>query len=141
MKYLLVIIAVIVITLIPTTALAYDPPSQSADNASDVILWLGEDTTIEISGLVDSNEDIAADLLSFFIVAFVIIVVLKNNTIVFNAIGTPVSIVYGLTLASENTVYSGLWVAGVSITLFGLVFLYRISLEAVGLLRGRKQNG
>jgi len=145
MKRLLILLLLLPIAL-SVPVYAYTPPNQSSDNATDIILWHGDNVTIEsanvtggievtgdvtITGLTESNESIAADFLAFVIVAFIIMTVLMKGSVVLYALGVPVALVYGLAVASDQDVYSPLWVAGVAIGLFGLYFLYLIAAAAI----------
>lgn len=152
------ILIVLLLLLIPMPVYAYDIPGQGTDNATDVILWMGDNITIEtanltidsgnltvagtveITGLTESNEDIAGDFFSFLIVAFIIVLVLKIGGPVLNSLGVIISFIYGFTLASDQEPYTLLWVAGVSIGLFGLYLFFEIAKEpvskVVSLVRG-----
>ena len=149
----LLIIALLLLLLLATPVYAYTPPGQSSDNATDIILWHGDNVTIEsanitggveitgdvvvtgeveITGLTESNERIAADFLAFIIVAFIIAIVLAKGGVILYALGVPVALVYGFVTASEQEVYSPLWVAGVAIGILGLYFLYQIGADVMG---------
>jgi len=154
LKRLLIIIALLSFLLPASIAYAYTPPGQSSDNASDVILWYGDNQTanltiesanltlladnftvsgnLTITGLTESNESIASDYLAFLIVAFLIVIVLVKGGVILHALGVPVAFVYGFITASENTVSSPLWVAGVAIGILGLYFLYMVGANVVG---------
>ena len=166
MRIPIAIVLLLAVFISGAPAYAFDPPEQSTDNATDIILWHGDNLTIasanltiesanitvtgevevsgdvELTGFVDSMESIAADFLAFVIVAFMIIIVLAKGSVILNALGVPVALVYGFTVASEQDVYSPLWVAGVAIGLLGLYFLYQIATEAiVAAKRGVKRHG
>ena len=135
------IFAVVMLAMFAAPVAAFDVPTQGTDNATDVILWLSDNVTIEwsdnltietvtvevdIDGLTDSNENIAEDYLSFFIVAFLVFIIFKYGNTVLYAFGVPITIVYGFTMAGSQDVYSPLWVSGLFIGLLGLYFLYEI---------------
>lgn len=152
-RLLIALLLLLALPLSVTSAYAYTPPGQSSDNATDIILWHGDNVTIEsanitggveitgdveitgeveITGLTESNESIAADFLAFTIAAFIIVIVLIKGGVILYALGVPVAFVYGFVTASEQEVYSPLWVAGVAIGLLGLYFLYQIAADVIG---------
>lgn len=142
-------------------ALSFDPPEQGTDNATDVVLWYGDNLTIAsanvtvneldltvdgevtVTGLTDSIDEAAGNIFAFIVVAFVLSWAFIRGGAVLQAIGTVVAFVYGFRLASEYEVYTSLWVAGVAIGLIGLYFLYSLVPEDIwGKMRGiarRKQ--
>ncbi len=133
MKLTLCLIMLLALMVPVGTAYAFDAPNQGTDNATDVVLWHGDNLTIEsatisgdieVVGLIDSIEDIAADFLAFLIVAFLLVIIFKYGNTILYALGVPVSFVYGFVTASSQEVYSPLWVAGVAFGLIGLYFLY-----------------
>ncbi len=149
MKKLLLSALLLALFIPAGTAYAYDTPSQGTDNATDIILWYGDNLTIEsatvsgeieITGLTDSNESIAGDFLAFIIVAFIIVIALTKDKDIIDALACPVSIIYGFTLASGQTVYSQLWVAGIALVLIGLYFLFRIVIRGINKRKAQK-NG
>ena len=131
-----VVFLILAVLLLPLPAYAFDPPSQGTDNATDVILWHGDNATVTITGLTDAIDDAAAtqasthgDYLSFAIIAFIILMVIWQKSIILYAFGSPAALVYGFLLASGNEVHSTLWVSGVAIALIGIYFLYCIVAE------------
>lgn len=145
MKYL-VIVAVLLLALLPTSVMAYTPPSQSSDNATDVILWNGDNVTIEsanltgtvslsgtlaVTDLNDTVEDIADDYRSLLMVAFIVILALVTKSIVLKGLACPVCFVYGLTVATGNNTYDTMWTAGVGIAILGIYFLFDVAAEPV----------
>lgn len=139
MKILLILL-MIVMALIPVSAYAYTPPGQGTDNATDVILWNGDNVTIEtanltgtvsISGLNNQLETISEDYLAFVLVAFLIVLALWQGSAVLQGMAVPVSFVYGITRAAEETTYSPLWLAGVGIALIGLYLLFKIAADTI----------
>lgn len=83
-------------------------------------------------------NSLVADFLGLAFVVVVIIVILVRERTIFYALGVPVALVYGFTVASEQDVYSPLWVAGVTIGILGLYFLYQIAMGVVGEIRKRR---
>ena len=69
--------------------------------------------------------------MTFATVALIIVLALWQHKTFFYAIATPVALVYGFTTASDQEVYSSLWVAGVAIGLLGLFFLFQIASNAI----------
>lgn len=145
-KALLILVLILAIALPAIPAFAFTEPSQGTDNATDVIIWHGDNLTISdvtidgevtIAGLTDSLDDAAESLLSFIIVGFIITLAFIKPGDIFHAIAAGVSIVYGLVLASNQTVAEPLWVAGVSIALIGLYFIYTIAAGAIRKARTR----
>ena len=146
MKHLSLLLAILPL-LVAYPAFAYSPPGQGTDNATDIILWHGDNVTIEsanltgtveVSGLNDTLDDIAADYLAFIVVAFFLVLVFMKQSIILDALGVPVTFVYGLTLASGETVYSTLWVAGLAIAIIGLYLLYKIAASIAEKRRGEE---
>lgn len=143
--------------MVPTPVLAFDPPAQGTDNATDVILWHGDNLTIEtikehnlaiteFSGLEDAlvaaaeaqatainenNTAIAADAILLVLVALLIALAFGQKSWVLYALASPVGVVYGLSLATgaDN---NALWVVGVVIAIIGTYLLYRIIIAALG---------
>ena len=91
-----------------------------------------EEVANSIDGLVEAlTTGIIGDssYLAFLIVAFILSMIFWKGGIVLKAIGVSLSLVYGFTMAASQDVYSGMWVAGLSIALIGLCFLYDIVME------------
>ncbi len=158
--------------LVASPAFAFTPPSQGSDNATDVVLWHGDNLTlnnvtlnpVQFSGgvaltgnftvlgfddaviaasdnlsvtLKNSFEDKFDDLLLFLMIAaFAALVFWQKNAFLYLA-AVPVLMVYGLSMAAGETVYSSKWVLGVVIAVIGTFCLYRVVVGA--LLPRRKQ--
>lgn len=152
MKHLPYLIALFLTLFISSPALSFTPPSQGTDNATDVILWYGENLTIKahditISGLEDalvaageaqaeiisaSNNTIAGDFTLLFLVALVMTLVFCKSNIFLYSLGAPTGIVYGLFLASGADGNISFWVIGVVIALIGTYCLFRVLYIAFG---------
>lgn len=166
---LLLALSVMLVLFIPLPVSAFTPPTQGSENVTDVIIWYGDNVSIESANLtiesanlsvsIESLEEalvsaaeaqaealnentsgIAADYLALFIVALLIALVFWQRSIITYAIGAPVAIVYGLSLAVPSAELS-LWVAGVSIAIIGTYFLYQIVMGAFDWLRGKVKHG
>jgi hypothetical protein len=135
MKKAIVLLALLAVLIPAGSAFAFDPPAQSTDNATDVVVWHGDNLTINsvaITGLTDSNEKIADDYLSFIIMAFIVILALTikgNAGLVVSGIAVPVTMVYGFRMASEYVVYTSLWMMGLCIGLGGVFFLFKLVMQ------------
>ena len=70
--------------------------------------------------------------IAFLAFVFITILALWQNKVILYALAAPVNIVYGFVTASEQEVYSPLWVAGVAIGILGLYFLYQIGADVFG---------
>ncbi len=157
MKVIKVLMAVaLLLILTATPAEAFTMPTVNAENVTDVMLWVGDNLTLQsvtvngqlsgsanltgnvtsdiiltgevtIVGLTDSLEDIAASFLAFLMVVFFIILVIIKRSIVLTGLACPVALVYGLLFASNQTVYSAEWVSGVAIAVLGIYFLYEVA--------------
>lgn len=153
MKAVLAIAVVIlaVLFLNPSVALAYDPPNQGSDNATDVIIWHGDNETNVIVwdepltvALDDTLTVVWDDMFSLALVAFIIALAVSQQKDQFSEKGlflyivsAPVAIVYGLSLASGEPVYSFLWVAGVAIAIIGTYFIYKVAVMGFAAIRKR----
>ena len=152
MKRTLALLAILAL-LIPVPVYAYTPPEQGSENATDIIICHGHNMTIESANLtgtiaIDSLEDalvaaaeahaaaIAEDYLTLVIVALLVALVFWKGTIILYAIGAPVTIVYGLSLATPGAELS-MWMAGVAIAFIGTYFFYRIIMIAFDWVRSK----
>lgn len=158
MKRLTALLLLVALLVPSGVAYAFDPPDQGTDNATDVILWHGDNLTIQSANLTiadledalaaaaqahadtltDSMDGISDNWLSFFIVAFILMLIFWRGGVILKALGMPVAFVYGFVTAGNADVFSPLWVAGVAIGILGLYFLYQIALEGISLLGRRK---
>lgn len=145
MKRTLVLIMVASLLLITTPVYAYTPPEQGSANATDIILWHGDNLTISTANVTitsledamvaaaeaqaaainDNNSDIAAGYLLLLIMAMLIALVFWQKSILLYSVGGPVAIVYGLSLATADAELS-LWLAGVVIAIIGTSFVYQV---------------
>ena len=152
MKRTLVLLVILAI-LLPVPVYAYTPPEQGSENATDIIIWHGDNITIESANLtgtitIDSLEDalvaaaeahaaaVAEDFLTLIIMALLIALVFWQKTIILYAIGALVTIVYGLSLAQPGAEQS-MWMAGVAIAFIGTYFFYRIIMIAFDWVRSK----
>ena len=141
MKRLLLLISIIAL-LVPTTVLAYDTPTQGSANATDIILWYGDNLTVNGGITIDGTITVAGletaltDFLTLFIVALLVALVFWQGTIFLYAVGSVTAIVYGLSLAIPSNSLS-LWVAGVAISLIGTYFLYCIVMISFNWAKGK----
>lgn len=151
---LLILLLLLLIPAIPTYA--FTEPTQGTDNATDIILWAGDNITVSLTSanitvadaedalttaaeagadiIADTMTDIANTYLAFLVVAFLIVVIFKWGGSVLYGLGVPVCFIYGFTTAGSQTVGSPLWVASVAIGILGFYFLYEIAKEPVARL-------
>lgn len=159
MKSIVIIFLLLLVSLATTPALAFTEPSQSSDNATDVIIWHGDNLTVDnitiedftgtitiadlqsaldaaadsgASTLGDDIQSVSDDWLSLILVAFLIVIVFWRNHPIIDGIGTAICVVYGFTSAGNESLFSALWVAYLGMGLIGLYFLFRIATRVVG---------
>ena len=152
MKKLIIAILIITLALVATPASAYTPPGQGTDNATDVILWYGNNLTIAngnltiiganvtIDGLedaitaageaqaevlADAQEASTEDYIALLLVAFVTGLAFWQRSIFLYSITAPLNLVYGLSLATEQTNGTALWVAGLIVAIIGTFCLMK----------------
>lgn len=158
MKLLTLIIVISVISgLFALPAMAYTPPGQSSDNATDIILWHGDNLTIAsvnatvaITGLggaltaageagaqviADEYGSIWDEVLLFVLAGAITVLAFwqreKKDGDFLMIVACPVNMMFGLYLASDNTVGETKWVMGVIITIIGLFCLFAVVLPAL----------
>jgi len=136
MKYLItIIIAVMLIALFAAPVVAFDTPSQGTDNATDVILWPGDNISLVVTAdsiTVEGLEDAMGMYLLLLVVALINAAAFwKRDSVFLKIIAVPVDIVYGLELTEGAVVRSALWVSGVVIALIGMWFLFALVDEEV----------
>ena len=114
--------------------MAFTEPGQGTDNATDVVVWYGDNQTIVVEDLeagIDSGAAVIADahtatgnqFLTLAIVALIVASAFAVRSLFLYIICCPVAVIYGLTTASDATAGSSLWAAGIVITIFGLYCL------------------
>jgi len=135
-KYPIVIIsALILILALATPSLAFNPPNQGTDNATDVILWSGDNISLLVttdSVTVEGLEGAMTKYLLLLVVALINAAAFwKRDSVFLKIIAVPVDIVYGLELTEGATIRSALWVSGVVIALIGMWFLFALVDEEV----------
>lgn len=111
----------------PTPVNAYDPPVQGTVNATDIIIWHGDNATIVLDGTITiegEGEIVDSFLLLFLVVIIVGLAFWQQNLFLF-ILACPVSIVYGLLTADSATINTPLWVASIAIVIIGLYCLYK----------------
>jgi len=155
------VVLVIALTAGAGTAFAYDSPGQSTDNATDIILWYGDNLTIEsgnltltVVGLEDALVEateaqatiitnnqtaIANQYLALLVVALVIALVFWQRTLFLYMLAVPVSMVYGLTLAADSDNGSSLWVAGIIIAVIGTYCLFKAVMMGLETYKARQK--
>lgn len=160
MEKRLLALAVLVILLVvwATPVYAFDPPSQPTDNATDVILWYGDNLTIEaaavtITGfedamvaaaeaqaaaLVKGQGDITGNYLTLLLVALIVALAFWKQNLFLFLLTVPVSTVYGLTLAADEESGSPIWVAGIIIAIIGTYCLFKVVM--MGLERAKERR-
>ncbi len=83
--------------------------------------------------------------LTFIIVAAIVYLAFRptkegEDNLFLLVLASPVSIVYGLSLASGETVRSPLWVAGIVIAIIGMYCLFKVALAGLdGMKAGRRK--
>jgi len=139
---------------------AFTPPSQSSDNATDVILWYGDNVTIESANvtltivdledaltaaaeaqatvITENQSSISNDYLALLIVAFIIALVFWQRTLFLYILAMPVCMVYGLTLAADNTTQSSLWVSGIIVAVIGTYCFFKAVMMGIEDYKRRK---
>jgi len=162
MKKLTVLLMLLVLTmtiLVTGTALAYTPPGQGTDNATDIIIWYGDNITIESANLTgeltitdltvasEAGAQVIADEITSIWNGFIIFLLAvtisalafwQKNVFLY-LLAAPVNIVYGLNLASDADVASTQWVLGVVVAIIGMFCLFRVVVnELLPMTRRRK---
>jgi hypothetical protein len=138
---------------VASPVLAFDPPTQDATaNATDVILWHGDNVTIQ--GWVDVNLDGDVDVIGvsdfltnfflFIVVSGVTAFVVLTNSIFGKSVTSILLLVYGLRMAIPEDIWSVAWMAGVVIALIGTGLLFRTIWESIKpkvtkMLKGREE--
>jgi len=108
----------------------------SAWSENTTMSWSDDYATASVENL--GMSDFIDAFLPLLIIALLLILALWQGIIIIYALVMPVCFVYGFVTASEQEVYSPLWVAGVAIGLLGLYFLYLIGSSAVSTVRKKK---
>ena len=102
------IIAILLLTMTVSGVNAFTEPTQSTDNATDVILWFGDDITITDlqTAIVAGGTELAAALtatgnqfLTLAIVAFIIGLAYWQHHFILYVLSGMVTVVYGLNTA------------------------------------------
>lgn len=70
-------------------------------------------------------------LYTLLVVSFIIVLAFTIKATILRAIACPLCLVYGLTIATDATIETPLWIAGIGFAILGLYFLYDIALEVV----------
>jgi len=160
MKRIIITMLIITLTLLATPVLAYTPPEQGTDNATDVILWYGNNMTIananltiigledaitaagvaQAQVLVDSQGSNTETYLGMVLVVFIIILAfLPFNSpamaIFLNSLACLVGILYGLSLAVTQTYGSSLWLSALAIAILGTACLFRAATMGWGQIK------
>lgn len=159
MKRLILLIALVIISIsIAVPVMAFTPPTQdSTDNATDVILWWGDNVTITSANLtvtsanitIDNLEDdltaaaeagadiiagaindLVANIISLIIALAITGLAFWKNRLFYYIIGVPVDLTYGLSYAATNNVASAQWVMGIIIAVIGISLLFYAGVEA-----------
>ena len=143
-------------------ALAFTPPTQSTDNATDTINWYGQTQNITISSanltiaglqtaltaasqagaqvIADDMTDIALQVSALVLVILISALAFCKKDDFLYLLSVPVDMVYGLTYASVSTPKSAPWVIGLIVAIIGFYCLfYVIYKNLVGFIRRRRE--
>lgn len=144
---------IILTLLIAAPAYAFTPPSQGTDNATDVILWNGDNVTVESANVtgtanltgsitidagtvtIDGLETVLQDYLLFAIILSFMVVVFtvkyKGQPHPFlNLMAFPLLLFYGISLTSGYDMFTAWWTAGTMIAILGTFCLIRVAVNA-----------
>lgn len=78
---------------------------------------------VVFNGLLEGGVSL---FLALVLVTVVVALAFWKDNLLLYAFGSPVALVYGFSVASDETVHSTLWVSGVVFALIGIYFLYCI---------------
>lgn len=142
-------------------AFAFDLPGQSSDNATDVVLWYGDNLTMESGNLTltivdledaltaaaeaqaatitDNQTTISNQYLALLIVALIIALVFWQRTLFLYMLAVPVCMVYGLSLAANSDNGSSLWVSGIIVAVIGTYCLFKAVMLGLEDYRARRK--
>jgi len=156
MKWLLLLTALAAIGIMVTSpVMAYTPPEQSTDNATDIILWHGDSANVSVTSanvtIISANitivdletaltnaGEVSASIIAtavatvlgeglvfLIIAAFVALVFWQRNVFLY-LLAVPILTVYGFAFATDSTVGSTGWTLGVTIAILGTFCLFRV---------------
>ncbi len=141
------LLIVFLIILCPLPVLAFSPPGQGADNATDVIVWHGDNLTLDTTGLNDALVDVEStvnnigeELFALLVVGSIMALIFWQRNLFLFILGAPVAIIYGLTLTGPSPDWSlFFWIAGVIIAIIGTYCLFKAAMLGLENIRGRKE--
>ncbi len=79
-------------------------------------------------------------LFSVIVIALIMALVFWQRNIFLYILGCPVALVYGLSLASDSTQGSPLWVAGISVAIIGTYCLFKVAMLGLEELRSSRRK-
>lgn len=144
----------LMVLLVASPVLAFDTPTQdTTTNATDVLIWYGNNLTIDsanitIENLEDALMALWSNLLSFVLALLVTVLALwSNRPHLVNSqksqflllLAVPVDLVYGLALAAGSAVKSPQWVEGVIVAIIGTFCLVKVVLNQIAITRSKKR--
>ena len=129
-----ILLALMVLVAFASPVMAYDPPAQGTDNATDIIIWYGDNLTVSGDFTITSGEltitgvedFLTSVLLLLIVVGITALAFWQKQNIMLWIVACPVAVVYGLTTAAGATINSSLWVAGIAVAVIGLYCLYKV---------------
>ena len=137
-----------------TPAFAFTPPSQGTANATDVVLWHGDNATVNMPDLTTAAEagaQVIADALIDFLdglIAFLLVIAITAFALIKGdpqrapfpyLLAVPVNLVFGLIYASVKVPASSEWVEGVIVAIIGTYLLVRVATSQFDKLRKRRR--
>ncbi len=159
--FLILVVLVILLMAGAAPVFAFDPPGQGADNATDTILWYGDNLTIESDNLtltiVDLEDalvaaaeaqaevltanqtSVANQYLALLLVTLIVALAFWKNNLFLYALAMPVSMVYGLSLATDAVSGSSLWVTGIIIAIIGTYCLFKVVMIGLEDVKARRK--
>lgn len=145
-----IIIVVLALTLLAIVIIVKPGIAAGSSLSENVTISFSNSLTIEttnISTAVNSAANTLADnqttlydeLITLLIAVALVILALWKDNIILYCLAAPVNMVLGLSLATSATVASARWIEGLAITVIGLLFIFRVAIDAF--IKSRKGEG
>lgn len=122
MKKLVIIVSLLLAILLPGQVFAFDPPLQDTSaNATDIILWHGDDATINLN--TDGLEDIigvsVASIIGFCLLLVIVIIGFWRYDRLMLIIGGFGFVIFGFSL------WSSIWYLSITTVIAGIYMVFK----------------
>lgn len=128
-----VLLALIMIMPAALPARAYSPPAQGTDNATEVIIWHGDDMTVNVdtSGIENVISDESEEIFLLLLTGLIVGLALwqRKSSPFLALLGVAPAVIYGLTVARDMDTTRAFFVDGATIAVFGFYLLYSTASE------------